>query len=127
MLDSEGYLQVTDRIKDVIKTGGEWVSSLELEDLVSRHPAVSEVAVISVTDVKWGERPMPLVVLKPDKQADEEQILEHLKGFAARGVISRYAVPDRVVFVGQIDKTSVGKIDKKRLRERFQSAPVDVE
>ncbi|WP_233890169.1 fatty acid--CoA ligase [Paraburkholderia flagellata] len=126
-IDSKGYLQVTDRIKDVIKTGGEWVSSLELEDLVSRHPAVSEVAVICVKDARWGERPMPLVVLKPDKHADEEQILEHLKGFAARGVISRYAVPDRVVFVEQIDKTSVGKIDKKRLRARYQSASTNVE
>ncbi|NVI08216.1 fatty acid--CoA ligase [Paraburkholderia youngii] len=122
VIDSEGYLQVTDRIKDVIKTGGEWVSSLELEDLISRHPAVSEVAVICVKDVKWGERPVPLIVLKPGEQADQEQMLVHLKGFAARGVISRFAVPDRVVFVDSIDKTSVGKIDKKRLRARYQSA-----
>jgi fatty-acyl-CoA synthase len=121
VIDPEGYLQVTDRIKDVIKTGGEWVSSLELEDLVSRHPAVSEVAVICVKDAKWGERPLPLVVRKPEGHADQEQILNHLKEFAVRGFISRYAVPDRVVFVDYIDKTSVGKIDKKRLRAKYES------
>ncbi|MGO4327196.1 MULTISPECIES: fatty acid--CoA ligase [unclassified Cupriavidus] len=119
-IDSDGYLQVTDRIKDVIKTGGEWVSSLELEDLISRHASVREVAVIGVKDPKWGERPLPLVVLKPGESADEATIREHLGDCARRGVISKYAVPERVVFVDAIEKTSVGKINKRLLRDKYQ-------
>ena len=122
VIDSQGYLQITDRLKDVIKSGGEWVSSLELEDLIFLHPAVAEVAVICVKDAKWGERPLPLVVLKAGELADEQSIQKHLKEYAIRGVISRYAVPDRVVFVDAIDKTSVGKVDKKLLRAKYQSA-----
>ncbi|KVK98252.1 fatty acid--CoA ligase [Burkholderia cepacia] len=121
VIDSQGYLQVTDRLKDVIKTGGEWVSSLELEDLISRHPAVSEVAVICAKDARWGERPLPLIVLRPGESADQEAIRKHLKEYAIRGVISKYAIPDRVLFVDVIDKTSVGKIDKKVLRVKYQS------
>lgn len=122
VIDAEGYLQITDRIKDVIKTGGEWVSSLELEDVISRHPAVSEVAVIGVKDAKWGERPMALVVLKPGQDADRESIRHHVADFAARGVISKYAVPEQVLFVPAIDKTSVGKINKKQLRTKYTGA-----
>ncbi|KVL46555.1 long-chain fatty acid--CoA ligase [Burkholderia cepacia] len=122
VIDSQGYLQITDRLKDVIKTGGEWVSSLEIEDLISRHPAVSEVAVICVKDARWGERPLPLVVLKPRTSADQEAIRKHLKEYAIRGVISKYAIPDRVVFVDAIEKTSVGKINKKALRVKYQGA-----
>ncbi|KVT10863.1 long-chain fatty acid--CoA ligase [Burkholderia sp. MSMB1078WGS] len=121
-IDSQGYLQISDRLKDVIKTGGEWVSSLELEDLISRHPAVDEVAVICVKDVRWGERPLPLVVLKHGKSADQEGIRKHLKEYAIRGVISKYAIPDRVVFVDAIEKTSVGKINKKVLRMKYQGS-----
>ncbi|WP_321891711.1 fatty acid--CoA ligase [Burkholderia cenocepacia] len=122
VIDSQGYLQITDRLKDVIKTGGEWVSSLEIEDLISRHPAVSEVAVICVKDAKWGERPLPLIVLKPHASADQEAIRKHMKEYAIRGVISKYAIPDRVVFVDAIEKTSVGKINKNALRVKYQSA-----
>lgn len=125
VIDVDGYLQVTDRIKDVIKTGGEWVSSLELEDLISRLPAVSEVAVIAVNDDKWGERPLPLVVLKPGQRIDARAIQEHLSAFASRGQLSKYAVPDKVLFVEAIDKTSVGKINKKRLRELYQDKARD--
>jgi len=121
-IDPDGYLQVTDRIKDVIKTGGEWVSSLELEDVISRHPAVSEVAVIGVKDAKWGERPMALVVLKADARADEAEIKAHVKGFAEKGGISKFAIPERVLIVQGIDKTSVGKINKKGLRQKFDGA-----
>ncbi|WP_321959442.1 fatty acid--CoA ligase [Burkholderia cenocepacia] len=122
VIDSQGYLQITDRLKDVIKTGGEWVSSLEIEDLISRHPAVSEVAVICVKDARWGERPLPLIVLKPHASADQEAIRKHMKEYAIRGVISKYAIPDRVVFVDAIEKTSVGKINKNALRVKYQSA-----
>ncbi|UDM52750.1 fatty acid--CoA ligase [Cupriavidus sp. MP-37] len=121
-IDSDGYLQVTDRIKDVIKSGGEWVSSLELEDLISRHAAVSEVAVIGIKDARWGERPLPLIVLRPGQSAEAADIQEHLRDFVRRGAISKYAVPERVLFVDAIEKTSVGKINKRLLREQYQAA-----
>jgi fatty-acyl-CoA synthase len=119
IIDSDGYLQVTDRIKDVIKTGGEWVSSLEVESLISRHPAVSEVAVIGIKDDKWGERPLAVVVLKPDESADQSAIQSHLSQFVGRGQISKYAIPQSILFVESIEKTSVGKFDKKALRARY--------
>ncbi|AGW92813.1 fatty acid--CoA ligase [Cupriavidus sp. DF5525] len=118
-IDSDGYLQVTDRIKDVIKSGGEWVSSLELEDLISRHAAVSEVAVIGIKDARWGERPLPVIVLRPGQAADAAAIRTHLHEYVRRGAISRYAVPDHVLFVEAIEKTSVGKINKRLLREKY--------
>jgi fatty-acyl-CoA synthase len=118
-IDQLGYLQVSDRIKDVIKTGGEWISSLDLEDIIGQHPAVSEVAVIGVHDEKWGERPLALVVLREGAQDDAEALRGFVLGFAQKGVISRYAVPDRVLFVPQLDRTSVGKLDKKVLREKY--------
>jgi fatty-acyl-CoA synthase len=120
-IDPQGYLQITDRIKDVIKTGGEWISSLEIEDIISQHPAVSEVAVIGMPDQKWGERPLALVVLKQGHtdSVTPEDIRTHVRGFADKGVISSWSVPDRVQFVDAIDKTSVGKIDKKLLRTKY--------
>jgi fatty-acyl-CoA synthase len=120
-IDTEGYLQITDRVKDVIKTGGEWISSLMLEDIISQHPAVSEAAVIGVPDPKWGERPMALVVLKPEAQ--QKVTAEELKGFFMRfadnGTIPKYGVPDQIRIVPAIAKTSVGKINKKQLRVDF--------
>ena len=116
-IDRYGYLQITDRIKDVIKTGGEWVSSLQIEDIISQHPGVEEVAVIGVDDPKWGERPMAIVALR-DRGLDADAIKAHVLAEAQRGVISKYAVPAHIVFVDRIDKTSVGKIDKKVLRQR---------
>ena len=118
-IDDLGYLQVSDRIKDVIKTGGEWISSLDLENVIGQHPAVSEAAVIGVADEKWGERPLALVVLKAGATADAEVIRAHVLSHAEKGVIPKYAVPDRVLFIDAIAKTSVGKIDKKALRERY--------
>ncbi|MFQ6022698.1 MAG: fatty acid--CoA ligase [Acidiferrobacterales bacterium] len=120
-IDADGYLKVTDRIKDVIKSGGEWISSLTLEDIISQHPGVSEVAAIGVPDEKWGERPMALVVPNPDHEngVTEDDIKDLVKGQADKGVISQWAVPDRVQFVEQIAKTSVGKIDKKLLRQKY--------
>lgn len=120
VIDGEGYLQITDRIKDVIKTGGEWVSSIEVEDLISRHPAVGEAAVIGVNDAKWGERPLALVVPKPGEVIDGEAIRQHLRAFVDMGRISRYAIPERVLMVEALDKTSVGKLNKRALRDRFQ-------
>ncbi len=119
--DKEGYLQVTDRLKDVIKTGGEWVSSLELEDIISQHPAVSEAAVIGVPDPKWGESPMALVVPKPafvDK-ITEEELKDFYKRYVDEGVIPKYGIPKRILIVDAIAKTSVGKLNKKELRKQF--------
>ena len=123
-IDQEGYLKITDRLKDVIKTGGEWISSLELEDLILKHPAVAETAVVGIPDPKWGERPLALVVLKPDRtgQVDETTIRNWLKDFADKGIISKWGIPDRVLFVDSIPKTSVGKLNKKEMRQQYAQA-----
>jgi fatty-acyl-CoA synthase len=118
-IDKEGYIKITDRLKDVIKTGGEWVSSIDLEDLLLKHDGVAEAAVIGVPDAKWSERPMAIVVVKPDKHVTQAEIRAHLRDFAGRGLISAYAVPEHVVFIEALPKTSVGKIDKKVLREKY--------
>ncbi|WP_369038858.1 fatty acid--CoA ligase [Stenotrophomonas maltophilia] len=115
-IDARGYLRVTDRIKDVIKTGGEWISSLALEDIIALHPAVNEVAVIGISDAKWGERPLPLVVLHDGSDVTEAEIIELVAARSRNGDISRYAIPERVRFVASIERTSVGKINKKKLR-----------
>lgn len=117
--DEEGYLHLVDRAKDVIKSGGEWISSIALEDAISQHPAVDEVAVIGVADPKWGERPLALVVPRAGAAVDADELRKHLSVLAERGVISKYAIPDRFLLVDQIEKTSVGKLNKKRLRERY--------
>ncbi len=121
-IDEEGYLQITDRIKDVIKSGGEWVSSLDLENIMSQHEAVLESAAIGIPDEKWGERPMMIVTLKPGYQGKtgEEEFRRHMTQFAEEGKIPRYGVPDRYEIVDAIPKTSVGKLDKKKLRKDFR-------
>ncbi len=122
VIDEEGYLKITDRLKDVIKTGGEWISSLELEDLILKHPAVAEAAVIGIPDPKWGERPLALVVLRPARTVDETAIRDWLKDFADRGILSKWGVPERVLLVESIPKTSVGKLNKKAMREQYAQA-----
>ncbi len=120
-IDSEGYLQVTDRIKDVIKTGGEWISSLELEDILTQHEGVSEAAVIAVPDEKWGERPLALVTLK-DEYKDKvsgDDIKSFFMGHVEKGAISKWGVPDQTIFVDSLAKTSVGKLNKRAMREQF--------
>jgi fatty-acyl-CoA synthase len=119
VMDEKGWLKITDRLKDVIKTGGEWVSSLDLEDLIMRCPGVAEVAVIGVPDPKWTERPLAVVAAKPGHPVCQADIQAHLREFAARGIISKYGVPERIVFIEALPKTSVGKLDKKALRGRF--------
>jgi len=120
-IDEEGYLQITDRIKDVIKSGGEWISSLDLENLMSQHEAVLESAAISIPDEKWGERPLVIVVLKSEykDKLTGEDLCRFMKRFAEEGKLSKYSVPDRYQFVDEIPKTSVGKIDKRALRNNF--------
>jgi fatty-acyl-CoA synthase len=117
-IDQDGYLQITDRIKDVIKSGGEWVSSLDLENLLSQHEAVLESAAIGIADEKWSERPLMVVAVKPEYKgrvttADFKQFMQQ---FADDGKLPKYGVPDRYEFVDEIPKTSVGKLDKKKLR-----------
>ncbi len=115
-LDSMGGIDIRDRIKDVIKTGGEWVSSLELEDLCSRHPGVREVAVVGIADPQWGERPFALLVAHEGHVIDAKVLKEHLKPFVEQGHINKWAIPSQIALVTEIPKTSVGKLDKKRIR-----------
>jgi len=115
-IDDFGFIDIRDRIKDVIKTGGEWISSLELEDLISRHPAVREVAVVGVPDPQWGERPFALLVLCEGQSLEAKGLKEHLKPFVDQGSINKWAIPSQIALVTEVPKTSVGKLDKKRIR-----------
>ncbi|WAH57928.1 fatty acid--CoA ligase [Pseudomonas silvicola] len=115
-LDGNGAIDIRDRIKDVIKTGGEWVSSLELEDLVSRHAAVREVAVVGIPDAQWGERPFALLVAREGQSVDARGIKAHLQPFVELGHINKWAIPSQIAVVSEIPKTSVGKLDKKKIR-----------
>ncbi len=118
--NKQNYIKITDRIKDVIKIGGEWISSLEMEDLLCTHPAVGEAAVIGLSDEKWGEKPLALVVKKPEIEISEKELLLHIRGFIDKGIISKQVLLLKVQFVETIDKTSVGKVNKKALREKYQ-------
>jgi fatty-acyl-CoA synthase len=120
-MDQLGFIQITDRIKDVIKSGGEWLSSLQLENLISLHPAVAEVAVVSVPDARWGERPHAFIVLRAEFRETliAEDIRAHVAAAAARGSVPRYAIPERITLVDALERTSVGKINKRLLRERY--------
>jgi len=120
-IDKEGYIQITDRIKDVIKTGGEWISSLELENLASQHEAVLEAAAIGIPDPKWGERPALIIVLRPDYKGKitAEDMQKYMADCASKGKIPKYGVPDKYLFVDEIPKTSVGKVNKIQLRKTY--------
>ncbi len=119
-VDPSGYIQITDRLKDVIKTGGEWISSLYLESLISQHDAVSEVAVVGVPDEKWGERPLAMVVAKADfkESLAPTDLRAFLEKYVADGSISKWGIPDNFIMVDQIPKTSVGKLDKKVIKKK---------
>ena len=114
-IDRYGYMQITDRSKDVIKSGGEWISSIDLENLAVGHPKVAEAAVIGVRHPKWDERPLLVIVLKKDQKASKDEIL----GFM-QGKIAKWWMPDDVVFVDEIPHTATGKIQKTALREQFK-------
>jgi len=116
--DEGGSLHITDRMKDVIKSGGEWISSLELEDIVSRCEGVGEVAAFGIPDDRWGERPM-VVVVKSESGLDVEMVQAAVKEEVEKGRLSKWAIPDRVEFVDALPKTSVGKMDKKVLRATY--------
>jgi fatty-acyl-CoA synthase len=118
-IDQNGYLHILDRSKDIIKTGGEWISSIALEDILLRHPAVSECAVVAMEDARWGERPIAIIVLKKDAIATQDEIKSLVRARVDANEISRFAVPDHVVFAEALEKTSVGKLDKKKMRVMY--------
>jgi fatty-acyl-CoA synthase len=111
-IDANGYLKLTDRLKDVIKSGGEWISSIDMENALIGHPAVLEAAVVGVPHPKWEERPLALVVLKPNHHVTLQELHAHLAGS-----FGKWQLPDQVIFVDSIPKTSVGKMNKKVIRE----------
>jgi fatty-acyl-CoA synthase len=115
-LDEDGYMQITDRSKDVIKSGGEWISSIDLENLAVSHPAVAEAAVIGVHHPKWDERPLLVVTRKEGKTLTREELLGYM-----RDKVARWWLPDDVVFVDTLPHTATGKLSKLRLREQFRS------
>ncbi len=114
-----GYLMIRDRLKDVVKSGGEWISSLLLEDLLTRHPAVLEAAVIGAKDEKWGERPIAIVHLKEGTRATEVELKAHLDCYVDQGMIAKFWPPDRILISETpLPKTSTGRLDKKPLRDK---------
>ena len=113
-IDPEGYIHITDRAKDLIKSGGEWISSLDLENHLMAHPEVAEATVVAVKHVHWQERPLAVVVRRPGSSVTEQELLEHL-----RGRVAEFWLPDRVDFVDQLPKTGSGKFDKKLVRDRY--------
>ncbi|MDA3826731.1 3-(methylthio)propionyl-CoA ligase [Paucibacter sp. O1-1] len=115
-IDADGFMQITDRSKDVIKSGGEWISSIDLENIAMAHPAVHEAAAIACAHPKWDERPLLVVVKKPDAQVTREELLAFFEGR-----IAKWQIPDDVAFVAEIPHTATGKIQKLRLREQFKS------
>lgn len=113
-IDPDGFMQITDRSKDVIKSGGEWISSIDLENIAMAHPAVNEAAVIAARHPKWDERPLLVVVKKPDAQLTREELLAFYEGR-----IAKWQIPDDVVFVPEIPHTATGKVQKLKLRDQF--------
>jgi fatty-acyl-CoA synthase len=120
-LDDRGFMQITDRTKDVVKSGGEWISSVELETVLMSHPSVYEAAVVGVPDSRWEERPLACVV--PNEGADLDPV--ELRRFLADRV-ARFWLPERWAIVDEVPKTSVGKFDKKVLRAKFADGTLDV-
>lgn len=116
-IDAEGYMQIVDRTKDLVKSGGEWISTVELENAIMGHPKVLEAAVIAVPHEKWQERPLAVVVAKPD--ADKAQVKQEIYALLAKS-FSKWQLPDEIEFVTEIPKTSVGKFDKKVIRTTYQ-------
>ncbi len=120
-MDVHGFITISDRAKDIIKSGGEWISSLELEDAIVSHPAVREVAVIATPDERWGERPLACVCPAPGESVNPEELRAHL---ASRVV--RWWLPEKWAFIDQVPRTSVGKYDKKLLRAQYTEGAIDV-
>lgn len=122
VMNAKGSVRITDRMKDLIKIGGEWLSSLEIEDILCTHPAVAEAAVVGQPDVKWGEVPLALVVLKPGSETSEKEMVSHIKNSVEMGMLPREAILLKAKVITAIDKTSVGKINKVELRKKYITA-----
>jgi fatty-acyl-CoA synthase len=124
-IDAQGYCRITDRLKDVVKVGGEWISSLELESALGRHEAVKEVAVIGVADKRWDEHPHAEVVLRDEftGRVTPKDLAKFLHGFIDRGEVHKRAILTEITVVDALPRTSVGKIDKKAIRSRCAAAP----
>jgi fatty-acyl-CoA synthase len=120
-IDEEGSIRISDRAKDVIKSGGEWISSVDLENAIMAHPAVREAAVIAVPHERWTERPLACVVLQPGAACGPEELREHLAG-----LVAKWWLPDEIAFVDEVPKTSVGKFDKKVLRAQVADGTLPV-
>ena len=120
-IDPQGFVTLTDRAKDVIKSGGEWISSVELENELIAHPAVLEAAVVGVPDDRWQERPLAAVVLKSGARATPDELREFLSD-----KVARWWLPERWVFIDQVPRTSVGKYDKKTIRARYAEGQYEV-
>ncbi|MCA1838557.1 MAG: AMP-binding protein, partial [Actinobacteria bacterium] len=114
-IDEHGYIKITDRDKDLVKSGGEWISSVQLENALMSHPAVSQAAVIAVSHEKWDERPLAVVVLKEGESVTEDELREHLEGDFAK-----WWLPDAYEFIDEIPQTATGKFLKMELREQFK-------
>jgi fatty-acyl-CoA synthase len=114
-IDADGYMQITDRSKDVIKSGGEWISSIDLENAAMGHPGVAEAAVIGIVHPKWQERPLLVVVRKAGQNVTRDDMLKFL-----RGKVAKWWVPDDVAFVSELPHTATGKLLKMKLRETFK-------
>jgi len=120
-LDERGFVRLTDRAKDVIKSGGEWISSMHLENVLMSHPDVAEAAVIGVDDEKWGERPLAAVVLRPGADVSAEKLREFLGAS-----VPRWQLPERWCFIAEVPKTSVGKFAKRRMRDAYLSGDYEI-
>ncbi|MFC0445582.1 fatty acid--CoA ligase [Pseudidiomarina halophila] len=119
-IDSSYTLQIRDRIKDVIKTGGEWVSSLDIENLISQHPDIELSAVVGLPDDEWGERPHAVITARAGAEVDHAAVVQHMQSFVDEGLIEKWAIPDTIKVVDEIPRTSVGKVDKKLIRSQLQ-------
>jgi fatty-acyl-CoA synthase len=119
----DGTLRITDRLKDVIKSGGEWISSLTLEDIASTAPGVSEVAAVGVPDERWGERPVLVTVVSSEHKPDDA-IRRLIAAAVERGALPKWAIPDRICRISALPRTSVGKIDKKKIRQMLTSGDI---
>jgi len=113
-IDSDGFLTITDRAKDLIKSGGEWISSIDVENMAMGHPDVSNCAVIAIPDPKWDERPLLIVVSVPDIEPDSKSILEHLGKNLAK-----WQIPDKIIYVDSLPLTATGKVSKLTLRKQY--------
>jgi len=118
-IDADGFMQITDRTKDLIKSGGEWISSIDLENIALAHPAVQNAACVAVPHPKWGERPLLVVVLRPGQTATRDELLALYPGR-----IAKWEIPDDVAFVPALPIGATGKVQKNKLREQFRDHPL---